>query len=69
MSMINTAPAAASGVSLSTLRSAFADWRKRRAIFVRTYDELNALSNRELADLNISRADIRYLALQAAQQN
>ena len=38
----------------------------RRRIFSQTARELNALSDRELADLGIHRADIRQIAMQAA---
>jgi len=37
---------------------AFADHRR----YLATYDELNALSDRELADLNLSRLDVRHIA-------
>ena len=39
----------------------FNDWRSYR----RTMNELSALSNRELADLGISRADIPFVAKRA----
>lgn len=39
----------------------------RRRLARVTYTELSALSNRELADLGISRSEIRALALKAAQ--
>ena len=39
----------------------YKDWRAYR----RTMSELNALSNRELADLGISRADIPFVARRA----
>lgn len=40
--------------------------RKRRAVYARTVAELSALSARELADIGISRRDIRAVARQAA---
>jgi uncharacterized protein YjiS (DUF1127 family) len=40
------------------LRQSFGDYRAYRA----TYDELNALSDRELADLDLSRLDVRHIA-------
>ena len=43
------------------LRQAFADHRK----YLATYDELNSLSDRELADLNLSRLSIRDVAREA----
>lgn len=39
---------------------------ERRAVFARTIRELNALSDRELADLGISRVSIRDVAAEAA---
>ncbi|SHM71033.1 DUF1127 domain-containing protein [Roseibium suaedae] len=36
----------------------YQNWKRFRS----TYDELSQLSNRELSDLGISRADIRSLA-------
>jgi uncharacterized protein YjiS (DUF1127 family) len=39
----------------------YKDWRSYR----RTINELNALSNRELAGLGISRADIHFVARRA----
>ncbi|WP_315922782.1 DUF1127 domain-containing protein [Mesorhizobium sp. SP-1A] len=41
---------------------AYNNWRRYRD----TVNELNSLSNRELIDLGISRADIPYIAKQAA---
>lgn len=43
---------------LARLRQALRDYRAYR----RTFDELNALSDRELADLNLSRLNIRDVA-------
>lgn len=40
------------------LRQSFADYRA----YLVTYDELNALSDRELADLDLSRLDVRRIA-------
>ncbi|WP_243721942.1 DUF1127 domain-containing protein [Meridianimarinicoccus aquatilis] len=42
--------------------------RARRSIYRRTFDELSMLNDRELNDLNISRADIATIARQAADQ-
>lgn len=39
---------------------------ERRAVYARTVRELNSLSDRELADLGISRVSIRDVAAQAA---
>ena len=47
------------------LRQAFADHRK----YLATYDELNALSDRELADLGLSRLNVRDVAREAVYGN
>jgi len=48
-------------------RAALADYRVRRAAIRRTFNELHALNDRELADLGISRADIPHIARQAGR--
>ncbi|MBN8290521.1 DUF1127 domain-containing protein [Rhodobacter sp. NTK016B] len=48
--------------AFGALRTAWA----RSRVYVRTYNELNALSTRELADLGISRSMITRLAYEAA---
>ena len=50
---------------LARLRQAFADHRK----YLATYDELNALSDRELADLGLSRLNVRDVAREAVYGN
>ena len=40
----------------------------RRRVFNQTRHELQALSNRELADLGLSRSEIRRIAWQAAYE-
>jgi uncharacterized protein YjiS (DUF1127 family) len=40
------------------LRQSFADYRE----YLATYEELNALSDRQLADMGISRLNIREIA-------
>ena len=47
------------------LRQAFADYRR----YLATYDELNALSDRELADIGLSRLNVRDVARQAVYGN
>jgi len=42
--------------------------RTRRAVYRNTYDELSALSGRELADLGIARSDVAAIARRAAQE-
>lgn len=46
-----------------TLRSRYAKWQR----YSRTVSELEALSNRELADLGIARSDIGRIAREAAR--
>lgn len=41
--------------------------RARRAAFLRTYNELDNLTDRELSDLGLSRADIGRVARSAAE--
>ncbi len=50
---------------LDTLKVKFARYR----LYRETLNELSALSNRELADLGLSRSMIRRLAYQAAYEN
>ena len=45
---------------------AVGDYLARRAIFRQTVNELNGLSDRELADLGIHRLDINRIARDAA---
>jgi len=47
------------------LRQAFVDQRK----YLATYDELNALSDRELADLNLARPSLGEIARRAVYGN
>lgn len=58
------------GVTLSerfaALRENFATARAQRKIYNTTMTELNALSNRDLTDLGLSRSMINSVALQAA---
>jgi len=54
-----------------TLRTAIADFkiaRARRAIFEKVYGELSTMTNRDLADINVSRLSIRDIARAAAQK-
>jgi uncharacterized protein YjiS (DUF1127 family) len=40
--------------------------RERRAIYLKTLDELGAMSDRDLADINVARFEIEDIAHQAA---
>ncbi|SDE47902.1 protein of unknown function [Limimaricola pyoseonensis] len=53
---------------LAALRDGMARRRARAQAYARTYDELQSLSERELADLGISRAMIRDIAERAARE-
>ena len=47
------------------LRQSFADYRE----YLATYNELNALSDRELADIGLSRLNVRDVAREAVYGN
>ena len=47
---------------VAAVRGSWGRWR----VYRRTLDELNALDNRDLADLGLSRSMIRGVALEAA---
>ncbi len=53
---------------LVALRDRVAEARRRRAIYVRTRDELLSLTDRDLADLDIERSRVPEIARQAAAQ-
>ncbi len=42
------------------------DARERRALYLRTVEELSAMSDRDLADINLSRVQIEDIAREAA---
>lgn len=42
------------------------DARERRAVYVRTIEELSAMSDRDLADINLARVQIEDVAREAA---
>jgi uncharacterized protein YjiS (DUF1127 family) len=43
--------------ALHHIRAAYGEWRRRQAAF----DELNALDDRSLADIGITRSDIPFI--------
>ena len=51
---------------LHMLRTAFADWAEQRRVYRTTLNELTELSDRDLADLGLHRADLRRVAREAA---
>ena len=54
--------------SFGDLRTRFAAARQRRAIYLRTQAELQALSDRDLADLGMHRTEIGRIAREAARR-
>ncbi|KUF08689.1 DUF1127 domain-containing protein [Pseudoponticoccus marisrubri] len=64
----NASAPAQSGLA-ARINNIVADLRARsarRKVYNQTYRELQSLSNRELADLGLSRSEIRRVAYQAA---
>jgi uncharacterized protein YjiS (DUF1127 family) len=57
---------AALGTWMRDTRRQLREERKRRRIYSETYNELRSLSDRELADIGISRADLVDIARDAA---
>ena len=53
---------------VADLRVRVATAQKRRAVYRRTYSELAALGDRELADLGIARAQIPDIAKEASDE-
>ncbi|MBV7409343.1 DUF1127 domain-containing protein [Maritimibacter sp. DP1N21-5] len=51
---------------VSAVFKAISEARAQRKVFNRTVAELRALDNRDLADLGISRAEIPFIAREAA---
>ena len=51
----------------ASLLNTLAERRARRRVFNATRDELMSLSNRELADLGISRSEIKRIAWESAK--
>lgn len=54
------------GQRFNAFRTQLIEAAQRRKMYRTTVDELSALSNRDLADLGLGRADIRRVALEAA---
>lgn len=68
MAYVNSTRAESNGLGdrFATLVKAVKTVIARRAIYAQTLRELNGLSNRELADLGIARANIGAVAREAA---
>ncbi|WP_116133828.1 DUF1127 domain-containing protein [Tropicimonas sp. IMCC34043] len=52
----------------SRISASYKAWRAGRAVYTQIYNELSSLSDRELADIGLSRNMIRDIALQAAYE-
>ena len=63
----NAAPSLGLGQRLSGLVERIREARKAREVYLQTYNELSVLSDRDLADLGISRASIQSVAREAAR--
>lgn len=68
MTDINTYKVADAGLTgrVSAFFSDLGARMERRRVYRETYNELAALSSRELADLGIARSDVRNIAHEAA---
>ena len=55
------------GQRFATLRAEWAEKAARRKVFRATFKELNALSDRDLADLGLHRSAIKRVAWEAAE--
>ena len=64
----NAAPAFGFGQRIAAFVERARQAQRARAIYHETYDELSALSDRDLADLGIARISIRDVALEAARR-
>lgn len=68
MAYVNTQRSAGANIT-SWVGDILARWneaRERRAVYLRTLDELSSMSDRDLADINLSRIQIRDVAHAAA---
>lgn len=57
------------GDRIAALRNALAERRAKYKVYTTTLRELNSLSDRDLADLGLSRSMIKGLAIEAAYGN
>ncbi|SDE51024.1 DUF1127 domain-containing protein [Limimaricola pyoseonensis] len=55
------------GQRIAEFRASLADRIARQKIYRSTYNELQSLTDRDLADLGISRSAIKGIAIEAAQ--
>ncbi|MDU8913176.1 DUF1127 domain-containing protein [Aestuariicoccus sp. MJ-SS9] len=70
MAYVSINPTAATGLfsRIKDLRAAFAAYRARRAVYHKTLTELDALSDRDLADFGLHRSELPRVALDAARE-
>ena len=68
MAYVNSTAIAHKGIldRLAGLKSGLTAWVQKRRVYERTVAELNALGDRDLADLGISRLGIAEIAREAA---
>ncbi|MDO6590250.1 DUF1127 domain-containing protein [Loktanella sp. D2R18] len=57
------------GARFNAFRSEIAQKIAAHKVYTSTVNELQSLSNRDLADLGVSRSDIKRIALEAAYGN
>lgn len=64
---LNHGAADREGGRVASLKKSIADYFTHRAVYRQTVNELNALTDNELADLGIYRLDINRIAREAVQ--
>jgi len=69
MAYMNTTTAAHPSVfaQLGAILEGVATRYKQHRLYRATFDELSALSNRELSDLGLSRSDLRRVSIEASR--
>lgn len=67
MAYLNTTDAPTLADRFTALMNTWAARRKQRRVMRQTFDELSALSNRELGDLGMTRSTIRRIAIETGQ--
>ena len=67
MAFLNATTAPSFADRLAALVSTFDARRKQRRVYRATFNELSSLPNRDLADLGISRSQIRSVALETGR--
>jgi uncharacterized protein YjiS (DUF1127 family) len=56
-------------LALQAITNQYRDWAHRRRVYLQTFNELSACSDRDLADLSFSRHDIPGIAAEAARMS